>query len=318
MLVVTGTALLLWHRVSVEEDAAVARIESLQSDPCFGAAALGGLTSHRCDDPFRAPESTALAAGDEPWFAEPACRPEPGPLSASICRFGDGPPARTVALVGDSHAQHWRGAVETLAQRFDWEVVEIFRGACTATHARTLGFEDDVWSPVAVDECRAWTDAVDAELARIAPDIVFTSGFVSAMTFDEDPARSVETGARGFADAWTGWADQGMDVVVLRDIPTTGGIWMNDCLAMNPTDPLACSRPRADAVAPDAISVGAELVASDDRIRYVDFTEHFCDEQRCYAVVGGAIVYFDRDHLTAQYARTLAPFLLEEIDDVLD
>ena len=121
----------------------------------------------------------------------------------------------------------------------------------------------------------------------------------------------------GFADAWTDWADRGMDVVVLRDIPTTGGVWMNDCLAVNATDPLACARPRAQAVVPDAISVGAELVASDDRIRFVDFSDHFCDEQLCYAVVGGAIVYFDRDHLTGQFARTLAPFLLEEIGDRL-
>jgi hypothetical protein len=252
-------------------------------------------------------------AGDEPWFAEPACRAVPGPLEVHDGRFGDRSPTRTVALVGDSHAQHWRGAVETLAKHLNWEVVEIFRGACTATHARTVGFEADVWSPDQIDACRAWTDAVDAELARTRPDLVLTSGFVSAMKFDVDPARSVATGAKGFADAWTGWAHRGMDVVVLRDIPTTGGIWMNDCLAVHATAPLACSRPRAQAVVPDAITAGAHLVASDDRIRFVDLSDHFCDEERCYAVIGGAVVYFDRDHMTGQFSRTLAPFLLAEI-----
>jgi hypothetical protein len=50
-----------------------------------------------------------------------------------------------------------------------------------------------------------------------------------------------------------------------------------------------------------------------DRFQFVDFTDHFCDQQRCYAAVGGAIVYYDFDHLTGQFARTLAPFLLESI-----
>jgi peptidoglycan/LPS O-acetylase OafA/YrhL len=318
MLVVAGASALIWHRLGVEENAALARIEAMQSDPCFGAAALGALTSQRCADPFRAPHSVSVPAGDVPWFAEPACRPAPGQLEESVCRFSERTPTRTVALVGDSHAQQFRGTVETIAKQRNWEVVEIFRGACTATHARTLGFEGRVWSPDEADQCRAWTDAVDSELARVDPDMVFTSGFVSAMTFDEDPARSATTGAKGFADAWTDWADRGMDVVVLRDIPTTGGVWMNDCLAVNATNPIACSRPRALAVVPDAISVGADLVASDDRIRFVDFTDHFCDEQRCYAVVGGAIVYFDRDHLTGQFARTLAPFLLEKLAGKLD
>jgi hypothetical protein len=316
MLVVTAVSTVIWHRVDVEEDAALAQIAAAQSDPCFGAAALGGPESDSCPDPLRAPNAVTIPVGDEPWFDEPACLLDQGPLSVNICRFGDGPPTRTVALVGDSHAQHWRGAVEAIAQLQGWEVVEIFKGACSATHARTLGFNGDVWDAATVDDCRQWTDRVDEELARLAPDYVFTSGFVSAMRFDEESDRSVETGAQGFADAWTGWADRGMRVVVLRDIPPTGGVNMFDCLAMNSQDPTACSRPRSEAVVPDALSVGVERAAS-DRIQLVDLTDHFCDEHRCYAAVGGAIVYYDFDHLTGQFARTLAPFLLEEMGGVL-
>ena len=317
MLVVAGASALIWHRLGVEEDAALARIESMQTDPCFGAAALGSLTSQRCADPFRAPESVTVPAGDEPWFAEPACLLDQDALHTNICTFSDGPPTRTVALVGDSHAQMYRGTVETVAKQLGWRVVEIFKGACTATHARTLGFNGDVWDAAKVDDCRQWTDKVDAALATLEPDAVFTSGFVSAMRYDDDPARSVEVGGRGLANAWTGWAEKGMRVVVLHDIPPTGGVNPLDCLAMNQQDPTACSRPRTDAVRPDAQTVGAGLVHS-DRIQLVDFTDHFCDEQLCYPVVGGAIVYFDRDHLTGQFARTLAPFLLEAIGGALD
>jgi peptidoglycan/LPS O-acetylase OafA/YrhL len=313
MLVVAGVTLVVRHQVDVEQHAALARIEAAQSDPCFGAGSLGGPDSHRCADPLRGPEAATIPAGDEPWFDEPACLLAQGPLSDNICTFSDGPPTRTVALVGDSHAQHWRGAVEAIAKLNGWQVHEIFKGACAATDVPTLGFNGQAWDPDTTDGCRQWTDHLDTELARIKPDLVFTSTFVTAMSYDPDPARSIEVGARGFADTWRGWAGHGMHVVVLRDIPPTGGANMLDCLAMNLAQPTVCSRPRADAVRPDALTVGAQQVASDHRIQLVDLTDHFCDAQRCYAAVGGAIVYYDHDHMTGQFARTLAPFLLQEI-----
>jgi peptidoglycan/LPS O-acetylase OafA/YrhL len=316
MLVVTASGAVLWHRVDVAEQAALDRIAAVQSDPCFGAGALGAPGSAGCADPFRAPDVMTILPGDEPWFAEPACQVDPGPLSATVCRFGDGSPTRTVALVGDSHASHWRGAVETIARQMGWTVVEILRSACPATHARALTFLGAPWEPARVEECRQWSDRVDDELVRLGADLVFTSGFVDAVQFDEDPERSLETGAQGFAAAWADWVDDGMDVVVLRDIPTTGGVRMIDCLAMNPDDATACSRPREEAVTPDALSAGV-VQADDDRIRLVDLTDHFCDERRCYSAVGGAIVYYDADHLTGQFARTLAPFLLAEMGGAL-
>jgi peptidoglycan/LPS O-acetylase OafA/YrhL len=317
MLVVAATSVGIQHRADVAGEAALARITAAESDPCFGAGALGGPGSSRCSDPFRLPDSLTIPDGDTPWFNEPACVASQGPLQMATCRFGSGPPTRTVALVGDSHAQHWRGAVEVIARQLGWEVVEIFRGGCTVTHARTYVFDGEVFDRARVDDCRGWTDQVEAELARTHPDQVFTSGFVSAMQFDRDPARSVETGAEGFADAWTHWADAGMRVTVLHDIPPTGGVNMIDCLSMHAQDPVACSRPRAEIEGPDALTRGVEL-ASSDRIGMVDLTDHFCDEQRCYAAVGGAIVYHDFNHMTAQFSRSLAPFLLESIGGGLD
>jgi hypothetical protein len=103
-----------------------------------------------------------------------------------------------------------------------------------------------------------------------------------------------------------------MHVFVLRDVPSTGGVSIPDCLATHVSDPLACSRPRSAAVVPDALTVAAGRVAS-DRITLVDLTDRFCDRSRCYAAIGGAVVYFDKEHMTTQFSRTLAPFLLKAI-----
>ena len=45
--------------------------------------------------------------------------------------------------------------------------------------------------------------------------------------------------------------------------------------------------------------------------------DHFCDAQRCYPVVGGALVKKDPGHLTALFARTLAPYLQRELRRVM-
>jgi hypothetical protein len=44
-----------------------------------------------------------------------------------------------------------------------------------------------------------------------------------------------------------------------------------------------------------------------------DLTDFYCDETRCPVVIGGVNVYFDNNHLTVTYAKTLAPYLRREL-----
>jgi hypothetical protein len=49
------------------------------------------------------------------------------------------------------------------------------------------------------------------------------------------------------------------------------------------------------------------------KVRIVDLSDYFCDVRLCYPVIGNVLVYRQLDHLTATYARTLAPILKREI-----
>lgn len=42
-------------------------------------------------------------------------------------------------------------------------------------------------------------------------------------------------------------------------------------------------------------------------------TDLYCDEETCPVVIGGVNVYFESNHLTVTYARTLAPYLHREL-----
>ena len=305
---------LIWHQVQRNEQAALVRLAAASSDPCFGAASMGSQGSG-CPDPFRSPQSLTLPAEDAWWTVAPGCvaKDMPAPMEPTItCSFSNQPPTRTVALVGDSHALHYQGALVSIAKELNWRIVIITKGHCPATRAPIVSFEGTAQTADWVNSCLQWSHVVDDELTTLAPDYVFASGFAAEEQFGNDPARSTETGAQGFADVWTRWAASGMHVFVLRDVPSTGGVSIPDCLATHASDPLACSRPRSAAVVPDALTVAAGRVTS-DRITLVDLTDRFCDRNRCYAAIGGAVVYFDKEHMTTQFSRTLAPFLLKAI-----
>jgi hypothetical protein len=309
MAVVSGVAALQWHEVEKMEDAARDRLAAIESGQCFGAAAVAA-GPEVCSDPYGPPASLTVTADDEPWFRDEACVAAGTQLVVHTCRWSDEPPAATVALVGDSHAEQWRGAIHRLGEELNWEVVEILRARCPVTTAPVLSFNG---GGTDTEDCQSWGRQVIDHLNAEAPDYIFASGWAGAMTFgSEDPEQSLEIGGRAFADTWRGWADRGSEVFVLRDVPTTGGRWVPECLATHPGAPEECTRPRAEAVTPDALTVGAAQAGS-DRVQLIDLTDFFCDETTCYAAIGGAIVYFDRDHMTAQFSRSLAPYLLERI-----
>ena len=82
-----------------------------------------------------------------------------------------------------------------------------------------------------------------------------------------------------------------------------------DCLAADPENgESTCGGDRA-AWEPDDPVLSAVKQVDDADVDGLDLNDHICTSQTCPAVVGGVVVYFDGSHLTATYARTLAPYL---------
>jgi peptidoglycan/LPS O-acetylase OafA/YrhL len=308
MAVVSGVAALQLHDVAQREDAARAELTAAGARPCFGAAALAAGAA--CSDVFGPPVSVSLPPEDQPWFTDPACTVSEGALPIATCRFGSEPPTLRVALVGDSHAEHWRGALHRIARAKNWELIEVLKGGCPATAARVLTFDGN---GIDTEACHRWGQGVQELLATDPPDYLFTSSFSSAYTFDAGGGDPHEAGVEGFADIWTAWAGTGAQVFVVKDIPVAGSRQVPECVATHRTAPVACAHDRAAALPEDA-ATGALRRVDPAQIRMLDFSDHFCDDSTCYAVVGGALVYWDANHMSAQFSRTLAPYLLEQVD----
>lgn len=278
--------------------------------PCFGAASR---------DPYRACHNPNLDLTVIPTPSEAQIMPNSpcAPVQATInlCTFGV-PVAQThgtIALVDDSHAWHWRAAVEVATDALDWQAFDTTRSSCPFTAGVTL-----LPQPKR-SGCIEWNRELPAWFAQ-HPEV--STVFVSS-----HPAPVVRRGGQslasaqiaGYIGAWRSLPSSVKHIVVIRDIP-----YMHEntlacieaAIRKREDAGVACAVPRAAALRPDPEVQAAEKMHS-PRVQVIDLTKFFCGARLCYPVVGGALVYRDADHLTRVFAATVGPFLLHSLGKLM-
>jgi SGNH domain (fused to AT3 domains) len=287
-----------------------ARLSAFAAAPCFAAAALDPRHSctNRALDRVAYPRPSAAFV----WPNAP-CRPSPGRAGAILdpCAFGVGASAAKgrFALIGDSHATHWRGALEVLARALRWQGVSIARPGCP--------FSTQVPSSPSLDPgaCLQLHAQILAWL-RSHPDVhtVFTSNWAEP----RDGPQGGTGGYGGGAEQYGALLDQlpasVAHVYAIRDVPRTS-LSAQTCvrhrLAAHRSLRGRCWVPRSFALTPDPAAAAA--AARGPRMRVLDLTRLFCSPARCPAVVGGAYVHKDLDHINDVFSRSLGPFVLRAL-----
>jgi hypothetical protein len=277
------------------------------SPPCFGAAS-------------RDPEIPCVnrklnfVAIPTPYNAplEPAspCQPIEH-VRPSACAFG--PPARkaltSVALLGDSHAAAWRAALDAVADTWRWHGISITRNNCPYTFAVTAG----------KGHCKGWAGSVrrwlkaHPEVKTVVVGANSGSGVVAA---GGHTLRT--TKINGYIAAWKAMPQSVRQIFVMRDAPhsrnSTAGC-VSKALARRRNPAVRCSRGRTGALQTDEAAVAAGRTDS-ARVHLIDLSDFMCDSERCYPVVGGALVIKDIGHLTRTFSRTLGPYVGRAISRV--
>lgn len=219
------------------------------------------------------------------------------------CVTGDASSDTTVALVGDSHAAMWFPAFDRLSEDRRWRLETLARAGCPL-------LELPIESPVLhreYTECHRWRTEIISRLSDAPPDLVVLSswrgygspGWPSGFTsYDSAWLESLTQMVRR-------WSDVGSHVLVLGPIPDPQSV-VPVCVSDHLDDASACAPTRSTAI--DAAGIAAEAAAVEaGGGRYVDLTDLFCTADRCPVIIGNTLVYFDRNHVSLEYARTLAP-----------
>jgi hypothetical protein len=277
---------------------------------CFGAAAHD--PAHPCSDP--ALERTVTPTPAEARDAKNA----PCTITVSrgpfrVCDFGvprDSARA-TIALVGDSHAAHWRAALEVVAQAERWHGVSVTLSGCPYSVA-TRVLREPLRS-----ECGRRNREVPRWLDRNTDiQTIFVSELSGARWLLPHATRDrLHAESEAYADAWRRLPPSVRHIVVIRDtpkaLPSTAHC-IERATALGDDAGRDCAVDRRRAIDPDAAVAAAKRLGG-PRFATIDMDRYFCDDTVCEPVIGGALVQKDLHHLTAVFVRTLGPYLLDAV-----
>lgn len=276
-----------------------------QNVPCAGAAARD--TVRHCTNPslrlwvFPDPVDALMEVG-------PPCVTTEKTELWWVCASGaDADQATaTVALIGDSHAGHFRPAMREVADQLGIRVLSIWRAGCPFS---TL---PPALDPARSADCVTWSSHVVSWLTD-HPEIstVFLSAHATARVVPPSGITRSEAKVQGYASAMQSLPPSVKNIIVLRDIPGNP-VATSDCVADALARRLAAGavcQVRRSSVLPRDAQVQAVARIRSPRMHVVDLTRFMCGPNFCRPVVGGILVHKDGDHLTNEFSATLGPYI---------
>ncbi len=213
------------------------------------------------------------------------------------CSYGDKQAARTIALAGGSHAEHWLTALDLLGRRHHFKVTTYLKMGCAlSTEQKPLVMGNNDPYP----ECAEWVSKAMDAVVTDHPDFVFTT---STRPWNIKPG-DVMPGT--YVGIWQTFSDNNIPILAMRDTPwlVKDGQPFNaaDCLAKGGNG-TSCGIQRSEVLSDRNPTL--DWVEQFPMLKPLDMSDAICRTDICPAVEGNVLVYHDAHHLSATYMRTM-------------
>ena len=231
----------------------------------------------------------------------------------ALCPRGADNGSRTLVVVGDSHARAWIPAFDRISTEGDWTAYYLVKPQCTAAHVLVAPVNE----ARPFTECVAFQDWVVDVVASLQPDLVVVASSPPVNGVYDGSARYEATDkvapllADGYDELFSELNNHAKRVALLRDVPkspddpgtclTQGEPSLGDCMF----NPVERSEILAEVAVQSALLTGTDVV---------DPTPWLCYDGDCPVVIGGTLSYRDTDHITTEYAASLAGALGRALD----
>jgi peptidoglycan/LPS O-acetylase OafA/YrhL len=214
------------------------------------------------------------------------------------CVYGDPQASRTVVMFGDSVMAQWLPALDLVGKQNHWRVVSWGKESCTINDVLVPYIRTGQPYP----QCRTWRDKTIQRIRALRPQVVLVGGFL----YYDDPGVPVDRWTALTLDTVRAVSAPGTtvdylmpDALPVRDMPS--------CLATHLRSPSTCSIPVAAASAPADRRSALAAALDAAHVTVVDPMTLMCADGGCPAILGNVPVYRDTTHVTATYAKLLAP-----------
>lgn len=278
------------------------------ADPeCFGAAAM----TRPCPPAGRIVPDLDQMHRDR--SNRRPCWSDNGESEFRICSLGPQVGySRRLMAVGDSHNNGLISAYEWIAATANWRIDVAGKGGCYLTTAKIRQYQVEFRA-----QCESWIEQLRAHLAANEPyDALIVTHWEGFPLLLEEGESQLGAETEGLVEAWSEQTARGVPILAIKDVPRM------------PPDILECVRQHGLAAERECSidrHQGVRLRDSQQEAtrrvsgaHLIDLDDLFCGAERCSPVVGGVAVYWSDGHVTATFGRTLAPYLLAEMRDVLD
>lgn len=254
--------------------------------------------------------SYAAAKHDEPITYANGCHLKGAITTPRVCTFSSG--TRTVMLFGDSHANHWFGAVLNAAKVGGWRFKTLTKSGCPAVSVSVRRYKSTNYYP----ECNTWRARALAGLkagtyGRVDVLVISSWHFHQVLT---STYGSNLSGATKFAKWQAGMTTtlrsvlaRAKQVVILRDSPDLPGdmLQAQACYARYGL----AAQTRCGTTLAKATSAGiwaAEKKAAalfPGRVVTVDLTTRHCPKSWCGPIDGPYLAFKDDNHWTQTWVK---------------
>ena len=213
------------------------------------------------------------------------------------CTYGDVAAARTIALAGGSHAEHWLPALDLLGNLHHFKVVTYLKMGCPlSTEEVPLIMGNNAPYP----QCREWVQRTMAKLVADRPDYVFTT------TTRPWNIKSGDVMPATYVGIWQTLSDNNIPILGIRDTP-----WLiKDGKPFDPADCLAkggnaqsCAVKRSDVLSDRNQTL--DFVAQFPLLKVLDMSDAICRADVCRPLEGNVLIYHGAHHLDPTYVRTM-------------
>ena len=255
-----------------------------------GARAIGGAQQGLIDNPI--PSGGDVKAQYE-GLSDP-CTGVFAPSDPALAKYCNvqkyGPEdAPLTMVIGNSHAEQALSIFKPIAEQTKTNLQTYLLGGC----------QYPVRSVNAGNECSEFNTKMTEEIIKRKPQtVVFIATIAQARSNDERADPSLDETVRRLTEA-------GIQVIGLRDNPRFE-YNIYECAQKAGADKSSCARPASDKYA-------AENPAKEIFDKYrnqgavmVDLKDLYCPDGMCSPVVGNIYVYFDDNHVSKTYGRTMA------------
>jgi hypothetical protein len=252
--------------------------------------------------------SLIAAPDDHEFLKKNGCLHAESATWPKSCVFGKTSSPHTIALVGDSHASHWFPALRRVADDRGWRLETYVKVSCPFTDILVRNLE----KKKKYKECLEFNEGVVRKLKASKPDVVVTavSRWQHPVGDDYDSPYAQGDGIARMLEQVPG------KPVVLADVPYPGQD-VPECLAKNLKDIRPCAAPASNRNAGGSPARERQAANASGGVM-LDFYDLICkNNDRCLPVRDDVIVWRDHHHLTATFARTLAPALDRALQKVV-